>query len=472
MANKATGLDAPDSLRSEARRRLGRSATDTSEWSRADTQSLVAELEVHQEELRIQNEELESALDRYRNLFEQAPVGYLLLDQKGRIREANRLATELLSDDTGVIGRPLAAYVDADSQDTLYFLRRALAPDMAPRTDELTLASVGESRHIVQVETLADPTTDPDDPRFRCALVDITRRRALEADHRLLAIAFHTNQALMITDPAETIERVNTAFTTITGYTAKEAVDANPKILASGQHDTAFYAALWGQLKEQGHWEGEIWNRRKNGEIYPEWQSINAVRDEQGRIAHYLAVFHDITEQKRLEAELKRLATHDRLTGIYNRAKLYELLEIAREENERYGTPFSVVMFDVDHFKAVNDRLGHQAGDEALRKLTHRIDGGLRETDAFGRWGGEEFLVLASHADVQDAAELAERLRARVARTPFEEIGTITISLGVAAYEPGETAEGLERRVDNALYAAKEVGRNRIAIAEASAQER
>ena len=183
-----------------------------------------------------------------------------------------------------------------------------------------------------------------------------------------------------------------------------------------------------------------------------------------------MAVFHEITEQKRLEAELERLATHDRLTGSYNRAKLYELLEIAREECERYATPFSVIMLDVDHFKAVNDRLGHQAGDEALRELTRRIDRELRGTDAFGRWGGEEFVVLASHTDIRDAAELAERLRARIAHPAFEGIGTITISLGVAAYQPGEAVVNLEKRVDDALYAAKEAGRNKVVIAEASAQ--
>jgi hypothetical protein len=154
-------------------------------------------------------------------------------------------------------------------------------------------------------------------------------------------------------------------------------------------HGADFYQAMWRQLNERDHWEGEIWNRRKNGEVYPEWESISAVRDEGGQVARYVAVFHDISEQKRLETELERLATHDRLTGVFNRTKLYELLEAAREEYERYGTPFSIVMFDIDHFKAVNDTYGHGAGDSVLCELTGRVQSVLRETDHFGRGDGD-----------------------------------------------------------------------------------
>ncbi|MFN2349258.1 MAG: GGDEF domain-containing protein [Thioalkalivibrio sp.] len=292
--------------------------------------------------------------------------------------------------------------------------------------------------------------------------LNIRERRDLEAEQRLLATAFHTTHALMITDPAGTIERVNAAFTTITGYPPEEVIGANPRILASGKQDADFYAALWRQLNEQDHWEGEIWNRRRNGEIYPEWESITAVRDEEGKVANYVAVFHEITEQKRLEAELERQATVDCLTGIYNRTKLYELLEAAREENKRYSTPFSVIMCDIDHFKAVNDTYGHGTGDSVLRELTERVQGVLRETDHLGRWGGEEFLILAGHADREGAEHLAERVRWIVADKPFPAVGVVTASLGVAEFRAGETLERLEERADEALYAAKETGRNRV----------
>ncbi|MFA9461941.1 diguanylate cyclase [Thiohalorhabdus methylotrophus] len=285
---------------------------------------------------------------------------------------------------------------------------------------------------------------------------------------RLLAAAFESGQAVLITDAAGTIEEVNSAFTAITGYEAEEVIGCNPNMLASGYHDAKFYRALWDQILEEGHWEGEIWNRHKSGRIFPEWESISAVRNEAGEVERFVAVFHDISEQKRLEAELERLATHDRLTGIYNRTKLYELLGQAQAAHERYGIPFSVIMFDIDHFKAINDRQGHHAGDQALCELTRRIEENLRDTDALGRWGGEEFLVLATSSDIEATARLAERLRAVVAGTPFEAVGTVTISLGVASIQPGESVTQLEERADRALYMAKGTGRNRVERADSA----
>ncbi|HKL77729.1 MAG TPA: diguanylate cyclase [Gammaproteobacteria bacterium] len=291
----------------------------------------------------------------------------------------------------------------------------------------------------------------------------INRHRS-QRELRLLAAAFESGQAILITDADGTIQRVNDAFTTITGYAADEVVGKTPRVLSSGHHGPAFYEELWRCLATEGHWEGEIWNRRKDGEVFPEWEAITAVRDEWGKVAHYVAVFHEISEQKRLEGELERLATHDHLTGIHNRAKLYELLETARAEHERYGTPFAVVMFDIDHFKAVNDQFGHGVGDAILRELCQRVEAILRETDDFGRWGGEEFLLLAKQTDRAGAMELAERVRRSVAETPFTEAGQVTVSLGVAEIAPDEALESLEERADAALYQAKEEGRNRYAV--------
>jgi len=292
----------------------------------------------------------------------------------------------------------------------------------------------------------------------------VERHRAA-TELRLMAAAFESGQAILITNVRGTILRVNDAFTAITGYTSEEVVGENPRLLASGCHERAFYDGLWGQLSETGHWEGEIWNRRKNGEIYPEWEAITAVRDEWGKVAYYVAVFHDISEQKRLEGELERLATHDRLTGVYNRAKLYELLDNARHEHERYGTPFAVIMFDIDHFKAVNDQHGHSTGDAVLRELGRRTQGLMRETDHFGRWGGEEFMVLLPETDAAGAKRVAENLRAVVVGEEFPAVGQVTISLGVVQLRSDESFTELLMRVDDALYAAKEGGRNRVALA-------
>ena len=292
----------------------------------------------------------------------------------------------------------------------------------------------------------------------------VERHRAA-TELRLMAAAFDSGQAILITDVRGTILRVNDAFTKITGYMAAEVIGNNPRMLGSGHHGRAFYDGMWDQLAKEGHWEGEIWNRRKNGEVYPEWESITAVRDDWGKVAYYVAVFHDISEQKILEAELERLATHDRLTGVYNRAKLYDLLHTARQEHERYGTPFALIMFDIDHFKAVNDRYGHGAGDAALRELSYRVGAIMRETDHFGRWGGEEFLVLTTQTGEEGAIELAERIRSGIEAEPFPEVGTVTVSLGVAEMVPEESLEHLEERADLALYRAKEGGRNRVEVA-------
>ncbi|MGM0412993.1 MAG: diguanylate cyclase [Pseudomonadota bacterium] len=282
----------------------------------------------------------------------------------------------------------------------------------------------------------------------------------------LLAIAFNSGQAVLIADGEPKILEVNRAFTEITGYSAEKSVGRNPRFLSSGRQDEAFYQAMWERLQQEGHWEGEIWNRRRNGEVYPQWESITTVADATGDETHYVAVFHDITEQKRLEAELERLASHDRLTDAYNRHRLYELMNQAVAAQQRYGTPFSILIFDIDLFKLVNDQWGHPVGDAVLQELVRRGQDTLREADVLGRWGGEEFLVIANHATSDEAMELADRLRRTVADDSFPTAGRVTISVGVAAARPGESLERLEERADRALYAAKEAGRNTTKLAD------
>jgi diguanylate cyclase (GGDEF)-like protein len=204
-------------------------------------------------------------------------------------------------------------------------------------------------------------------------------------------------------------------------------------------------------------------SRRADGEIFPTEVQLTAINLEGQQVIQ--AIVRDITERKALEAELERQATHDRVIGIYNRAKLYTLLDDARARHERFGTPFSVIMLDIDRFKEINDTYGHSAGDAVLRELATHLQQALRETDYLGRWGGEEFLIIAGHTERTDAERLAERLRETVSRTTFSGAVAITVSLGVAEFEQAEAREHLEKRVDEALYAAKQSGRNRVALA-------
>jgi diguanylate cyclase (GGDEF)-like protein/PAS domain S-box-containing protein len=292
-------------------------------------------------------------------------------------------------------------------------------------------------------------------------------RHRLEEEQRLWAKAFEASEPMMITGRDGTIQGVNSAFTAVTGYPGDEAVGANPRrLLRSDHHDDAFFAEIWGQIHREGHWSGEIWNRRRDGEVFPVHETITAVSGPSGEVSHYVAVLQDITERKRLEQELEELATHDRLTGALNRGRIGELLDHEIERSARYGTALAVILLDIDHFKHLNDTFGHPAGDAVLRELAQRLEGQMRSSDRLGRWGGEEFLVLLPETDEAGACQVAERLRRAVAERTFDMAGPVTVSLGVAERLPREDNTQLVERVDRALYHAKALGRDRAATAE------
>ncbi|WP_018862390.1 sensor domain-containing diguanylate cyclase [Thioalkalivibrio sp. ALJ3] len=291
---------------------------------------------------------------------------------------------------------------------------------------------------------------------------DITEQHHLEQEQRLLAATFETSQAIFITDVAGTIQRVNATFTRLTGYTEEEAVGANPRILNSGRQDRDFYEAMFRTVRETGYWEGDIWNRRKDGEIFPLHEIITAIRDDRGEVEYYVAMFHDITRQKELEAALEHQAFYDPLTDAANRGYFETLLEQEARRAQRYEHPCSLLLLDIDHFKRVNDTFGHEVGDEVLHRLVQVMTSRLRETDTLGRWGGEEFVVLLPGTEAERAHHVAEQLREQVAGTPFPRVGSITISLGVSEYRLGEPIKDWIKRADDAMYAAKKGGRNRV----------
>lgn len=291
---------------------------------------------------------------------------------------------------------------------------------------------------------------------------DITEQHHLEQEQRLLAATFDTSQAIFITDVRGTIQRVNATFTQLTGYSEEEAVGKNPRILNSGRQDRDFYEEMFRTVRQTGHWEGEIWNRRKDGEIFPLHEIVTAIRDERGEIEYYIAMFHDITRQKDLEAALEHQAFYDPLTDAANRGYFETLLEQEARRAQRYEHPCSLLLLDIDHFKRINDTFGHEVGDEVLRSLVHALGKRLREADVLGRWGGEEFVILLPGTDETRSQHVAEKLREQVAATAFPRVGRVTISLGVAGYRSGEPVKDWVKRADEAMYAAKEGGRNRV----------
>jgi diguanylate cyclase (GGDEF)-like protein/PAS domain S-box-containing protein len=297
------------------------------------------------------------------------------------------------------------------------------------------------------------------------AVQDITERRQSEEHMRLLARVFeNTVEGILVTDAQGVILMVNPAFTSITGYQESEAVGRSPAFLSSGRHSREFYRKMWASLAEKGHWQGEIWNRRKNREAFPEWLTITALSDHQGRTTHYVGVFHDITEVKRSEARITHQAYHDALTGLPNRALFNDRLQMALHHAQRNQLGLGVLFMDLDNFKNINDSLGHAMGDRLLQSVAKRLSRWVREEDTVARLGGDEFIMLLQSIEDPDyAVHVAQRILESIA-APFR-VGDqelyITASLGITLFpHDGRDLETLVSNADMAMYRAKEGGRN------------
>jgi diguanylate cyclase (GGDEF)-like protein/PAS domain S-box-containing protein len=272
--------------------------------------------------------------------------------------------------------------------------------------------------------------------------------------------------AIVITDADAVIEWVNPAFTALTGWTAEEVIGDTTRILRSGNHSRTFYSLMWQQLKRGEAWRGEMYNRRKDGTLYPEEQTITPVRNEKGEIAHFVAIKQDISERKRQEEQIRFLALHDPLTALPNRRAFEATLERLAHDT-RGGRGAAMFILDIDDFKLVNDSAGHPVGDQLLVEMTALLQNQLRPGDFLARLGGDEFVVLLQNVSEHLAHDIAERLRATVEHSSFEHDGTthpVTISIGVALLSPAEDPQTTVAHADAAMYAAKERGKNRVAL--------
>lgn len=469
-----------EALREAARNSLSQGLTDVSNWAGADIQSLVSELELHQEELRIQNEELQQTRDRlenareiaqsaYRDLFEQAPMGYLLLDSKGRIQEANLAATRLLAPGTDLTGQLLSSFVATESQDALHLHRRALATTRRHNAVDLTLARNEETPLTVRLESVVESTFDADTARFRCALIDITERRRTEDQLRVAARVFDKiGEAIVVMDPSGCIQSINKAFTAITGYTESDALGMIMSgLVKSERQGHAFNKKMWESLNHRGFWQGEIWDRRKNGEIYPEWLTINRIDDDEGQPRNLVAVFSDISQIKDSQRKIEYLASHDPLTGLPNRSLFRDRVQQAIAQAQNNSGQAALLFLDLDHFKDINDTLGHEVGDELLVQVASQLREWVRDVDTVARIGGDEFTVVLTECDTEEAGFIAQRLVTGLAGT-FNVRGRhlrVTASAGLALYpQDGEDVDTLSQAADMAMYRAKEEGRNRLRL--------
>ena len=306
---------------------------------------------------------------------------------------------------------------------------------------------------------------------LRLASQMTTELRQSEEKLRLAAFTFESQEGMMITDAQNVILRVNQAFTESTGYSAEEVVGQTPRLLQSGHHNADFFKAMWDSISRTGGWQGEIWDRRKNGEIYPKWLTISAVKNTSGTVTHYIAAHHDITDRKKAEKKIEELAFFDALTHLPNRTLLMDRLKQAMTTGHRDETLGAVLFIDLDHFKTLNDTLGHDKGDLLLQQVAQRLSASVREGDTVARLGGDEFVVILKNlsASPQEAATQVKTIAEKVLdalNQPYQ-FGAVehrnTASIGATLFCGHETSiDELLKQADLAMYKAKETGRNAV----------
>ena len=431
------------------------------------------ELEMQNEELRLARQALELSRASFVDLYDQAPVGYLSVNQAGLIVRANLTAATLLGlPRNDLLQQPLSQWVVPDSQDMVYLLRKQVRLGDGPQTFELGLQRVGSPpwwarlvAQAVQDETGA--------PVLRVALNDISAQRDAQEKLQLAASVFlNSREGIMITDLQASIVEVNQAFCRITGFAASEVLGQNPRMLSSGRHAPDFYVNLWRDLRAKGHWYGEVWNRRKSGEVYAELQTISTVCNTRGQPTHYVSLFSDISAYKAHQSELEHIAHYDLLTHLPNRALLADRLHQSMAQTLRRGDLLGVAYIDLDSFKCVNDGYGHAVGDQLLVTLATRMKETLRDGDTLARMGGDEFVaVLTGLKDVQACQPMLARLLAAAAQPVLlgEVLHQVSASLGVSFYPQteGVAADQLLRQADQAMYQAKQLGKNRFHVFDA-----
>ncbi len=330
--------------------------------------------------------------------------------------------------------------------------------------ESLDEVCIGENR--IWLRSIRFPIFDSDGAiRSICTQAsDVSQKRHAEEQLRLAAKVFdRAGEAITITDAHGNIITVNDAFTKITGYTLTEVIGKNPRILQSGRHSKEYYAQMWHSLTEQGSWQGEIINRRKNGREYPEWLTINSVRNEEGAVINYVAIFSDITAIKSSQRRIEFMATHDALTGIPNRSLLMDRLKHSLSQAKRKKEKLAVLFIDLDNFKTINDGLGHEVGDKLLKLAAERLQQCVRDSDTLARLGGDEFVAILIDVDLPEIESVATRI--------VEFLGAsfcindqslfVSASIGISIFpDDGADSVSLLKGADTAMYRAKELGRN------------
>lgn len=405
---------------------------------------------------------LSESAERYRGIVEATQDAFWLLDDTGKILEVNDACCRLTGFSRQELLKRSLSDLDQATPERLAQLKERV---MQFGSDRIETRYRNRAGHQIDVEI--GITWLPESRQFVGFLHDISERREAEEKLRQAARVFeNTDEGVMITDSEARIEMVNAAFSRITGYLPDEVLGQTADILQSGRHPAEFFEDMWRQLRHGGHWQGEVWNRRRNGQLYATWLTISDVQDDGGHIQHFVAVLSDITSLKQSQQRLDYLAHHDFLTGLPNRLLLKARIEHGIQRAYRERSVLALLFIDLDHFKEVNDRLGHAAGDELLQDVARRMAGLVRAEDTLARVGGDEFvLLLEGCPDRLETAKVADKLLAlfpvRVDAEPAPIL--VTASIGVA-FCPGDgtDADSLLDRADAAMYIAKSDGRARV----------
>ena len=425
------------------------------------------------QELQLSEQRVRELLDEQQLIFNNAHVGILLVRNRQIIKSNQRIAD--------MFG--FASPAEYEGQSVGIFYGSSADDEAAGRLGHGQLAEQGLASFETRMrrqdgrDIWVHLTGRPLDPTAALeeasiwVFTDITERKQTEVELGIAATAFESQEGMLVTDANTVILRVNKAFTDITGYSAEEVIGRTPSMLRSDRHDPAFYAAMWESIERTGFWQGEIWDRRKNGEVYPKLLTISAVRGPDNVVTHYVGTQTDITERKVAEDKIKHLAFFDQLTDLPNRTLLLDRLKQSMIAGNRNGTYGALLFIDLDHFKTLNDTLGHDQGDLLLQLVARRLTASVREDDTVARLGGDEFVVVLGNLDeniaeaVRQTESIGKKILAAVNQTyPLGNVDhQCTASIGATLFHGNSTSiDDLLKQADLAMYKSKETGRNAI----------
>jgi diguanylate cyclase (GGDEF)-like protein/PAS domain S-box-containing protein len=442
----------------------------------ADDTAVCPSYDFFQSKLTTVNTKAKDSVHKLKAILDNLDAYVALLDTDGAVQEVNRASL----DHAGyrreeLIGQYFydISWWNYDAQVRQQLIGAINAAKLAKPSRYDVVVKMGDS--LVPIDFRISPVHDEKGQVVNLLFtgVDITERKISEESLLIAAAAFETNEAIMITDVDGNIVRVNRSFEKLTGYSAEEVLGKNPRLLKSERHDKEFYRVMWQTLLSEGVWTGEIWDRGKNGSIYPKQSTITAVKNADGKTIQYVSIFTDISDRKKAEEQVHNLAFYDVLTGLPNRRLLFDRLHLALSFSARSKLFGAVLFLDLDHFKTLNDTMGHDYGDVLLIEVAKRIKFCVREVDTVARLGGDEFIVLMENisSDAETASisvgQVAEKIRAALT-TPYLLKGNIyhsSPSIGVSLFFDNiETVEDLIKHADMAMYQAKGSGRNRISF--------